>query len=91
MPVALNEPLNVLQRLCEELEYSEHLDRAASIDDPYERMVEIAAFAVSAYASTVSRAGNKPFNPLLGKIMCKTFLIFIVYYCLLIFSVLYSS
>ncbi|CAG9837283.1 unnamed protein product [Diabrotica balteata] len=67
MPVALNEPLNVLQRLCEELEYSELLDRAASIDDPYERMVEIAAFAVSSYASTLSRAGNKPFNPLLGE------------------------
>lgn len=67
MPVALNEPLNVLQRLCEELEYSELLDRAASIDDPYERMVEIAAFAVSSYASTFSRAGNKPFNPLLGE------------------------
>ncbi|XP_044744658.1 oxysterol-binding protein-related protein 3-like isoform X1 [Coccinella septempunctata] len=67
MPVALNEPLNVLQRLCEELEYSELLDKAASLDDPYERMVEIAAFAVSAYASTLSRAGNKPFNPLLGE------------------------
>ncbi|KAK9892005.1 hypothetical protein WA026_018193 [Henosepilachna vigintioctopunctata] len=60
MPVALNEPLNVLQRLCEELEYSELLDKAAAIEDPYERMVEIAAFAVSAYASTYSRAGNKP-------------------------------
>lgn len=67
MPVTLNEPLNVLQRLCEELEYSELLDRAAGIDDPYERMVEVAAFAVSSYASTLSRAGNKPFNPLLGK------------------------
>lgn len=67
MPVALNEPLNVLQRLCEELEYSELLDKAATVDDPYERMVEIAAFAVSAYASTISRAGNKPFNPLLGE------------------------
>ncbi|CAG9821270.1 unnamed protein product [Phaedon cochleariae] len=67
MPVALNEPLNVLQRLCEELEYSELLDRAATLDDPYERMVEIAAFAVSGYASTLSRAGNKPFNPLLGE------------------------
>ncbi|XP_068895073.1 oxysterol-binding protein-related protein 6-like isoform X4 [Tenebrio molitor] len=67
MPVALNEPLNVLQRLCEELEYSELLDKAASLDDPYERMVEIAAFAVSGYASTLTRAGNKPFNPLLGE------------------------
>lgn len=67
MPVALNEPLNALQRLCEELEYSELLDRAANTEDPYERMVQVAAFAVSAYASTLSRAGNKPFNPLLGE------------------------
>jgi Oxysterol-binding protein len=28
-----------LQRLCEELEYSELLDRVADIDDPCERMV----------------------------------------------------
>ena len=28
-----------LQRLCEELEYSELLDKAAATDDPYERMV----------------------------------------------------
>ncbi|XP_049820925.1 oxysterol-binding protein-related protein 3-like isoform X2 [Aethina tumida] len=67
MPVALNEPLNVLQRLCEELEYSDLLDRASGVDDPYERMVEVAAFAVSSYASTLTRAGNKPFNPLLGE------------------------
>lgn len=67
MPVALNEPLNMLQRLCEELEYSELLDKASELDDPYERMVHIAAFAVSAYASSYSRAGNKPFNPLLGE------------------------
>ncbi|KAK4884344.1 hypothetical protein RN001_000615 [Aquatica leii] len=67
MPVALNEPLNILQRLCEELEYSELLDKAAEVNDPYERMVYVAAFAVSAYASSYSRAGNKPFNPLLGE------------------------
>lgn len=67
MPVALNEPLNMLQRLCEELEYSELLDKAAEIDDPYERMIQVAAFAVSAYAASLSRAGNKPFNPLLGE------------------------
>lgn len=39
MPVQLNEPLNTLQRLCEELEYSELLDRAANSQDPFERMV----------------------------------------------------
>lgn len=67
MPVTLNEPLNTLQRLCEELEYSELLDKAAETQDPYERMVLIAAFAVSAYGSSYYRAAHKPFNPLLGE------------------------
>ncbi|XP_066201145.1 oxysterol-binding protein-related protein 6 isoform X4 [Saccopteryx leptura] len=67
MPVELNEPLNTLQHLCEEMEYSELLDKAAETDDPYERMVLIAAFAVSGYCSTYFRAGSKPFNPVLGE------------------------
>ncbi|XP_036400876.1 oxysterol-binding protein-related protein 6-like isoform X1 [Megalops cyprinoides] len=67
MPVELNEPLNTLQHMCEELEYSELLDKAADTSDPYERMVLVAAFVVSGYSSTYYRAGNKPFNPLLGE------------------------
>ncbi|RWS13090.1 oxysterol-binding protein-related protein 3-like protein [Dinothrombium tinctorium] len=67
MPVILNEPLNALQRLCEELEYSELLDKAASIYEPIDRMIYVAAFAVSAYGSSCYRAGHKPFNPLLGE------------------------
>ncbi|XP_014436708.2 oxysterol-binding protein-related protein 3 isoform X2 [Pelodiscus sinensis] len=67
MPVELNEPLNTLQRLCEELEYSELLDKAAHTPNSFERMVYVAAFAVSAYASSYYRAGSKPFNPVLGE------------------------
>ncbi|KAM9112413.1 oxysterol-binding protein-related protein 7 isoform 3-T5 [Pangshura tecta] len=67
MPVQLNEPLNTLQRLCEELEYSALLDAASRCADPCERLVCVAAFAVSAYASTYYRAGSKPFNPVLGE------------------------
>ncbi|XP_068082780.1 oxysterol-binding protein-related protein 6 isoform X2 [Anabrus simplex] len=67
MPVALNEPLSMLQRMCEELEYSELLDKASELEDPYERMVYVAAFAVSSYGSSYFRAGSKPFNPLLGE------------------------
>ncbi|ESP01675.1 hypothetical protein LOTGIDRAFT_139282, partial [Lottia gigantea] len=67
MPVTLNEPLSSLQRLCEELEYSDLLDKASEYDDPYERMIYVAAFAVSSYASSFYRAGHKPFNPLLGE------------------------
>ncbi|XP_071433270.1 oxysterol-binding protein-related protein 7 isoform X3 [Pithys albifrons albifrons] len=67
LPVQLNEPLNTLQRLCEELEYSALLDRASRTRDPRQRLVYVAAFAVSAYASTYYRAGSKPFNPVLGE------------------------
>ncbi|XP_059093305.1 oxysterol-binding protein-related protein 3-like [Tigriopus californicus] len=67
MPVTLNEPLSALQRLCEELEYSELLDKAADASDPVERMTWVAAFAVSGYGSVQARAGHKPFNPLLGE------------------------
>ncbi|KAK1789663.1 hypothetical protein P4O66_014916 [Electrophorus voltai] len=67
MPVELNEPLNTLQHMCEELEYTELLDKAAETEDPYERMALVAAFAVSGYSSTYYRAGSKPFNPILGE------------------------
>lgn len=67
MPVTINEPLNMLQRLCEELEYSDLLDKAAATEDHFDRMVCIAAFAVSGYSSSYHRAGHKPFNPLLGE------------------------
>ncbi|XP_029954564.1 oxysterol-binding protein-related protein 7 isoform X2 [Salarias fasciatus] len=67
MPAALNEPVNLLQRLCEELEYSELLDTANSTADPYQRMVYIAAFAISGYATATFRNRYKPFNPVLGE------------------------
>ena len=58
----------IIFRLCEELEYSDLLDRAASSRDQLERMLLVSAFAVSSYASAAnaSRAAHKPFNPLLG-------------------------
>ncbi|KAK9767065.1 Oxysterol-binding protein 3, variant 2 [Basidiobolus ranarum] len=67
MPVALNEPLNLLQRLCEELEYSELLDKASEASDSIDRLAYVTAFALSAYGSSQSRTGRKPFNPLLGE------------------------
>lgn len=67
MPVQLNEPINTLQRLCEEMEYCHLLDTAAQTQDLHMRMVYVAAFAVSAYACTFTRAGKKPFNPVLGE------------------------
>ncbi|XP_026171309.1 oxysterol-binding protein-related protein 7 [Mastacembelus armatus] len=67
MPAALNEPINLLQRLCEELEYSELLDTANNTPDPFQRMVYIAAFAISGYSPATFRNRYKPFNPVLGE------------------------
>uniref|UniRef100_A0A674PET5 Oxysterol-binding protein n=1 Tax=Takifugu rubripes TaxID=31033 RepID=A0A674PET5_TAKRU len=67
MPVQFNEPLNTLQRMCEELEYCELLEKAADTPDPYQRMVYIATFVVSIYTFSYYRIGGKPFNPVLGE------------------------
>jgi hypothetical protein len=67
MPIALNEPINLLQKLCEELEYCNLLQDAARITDPIERLALVAAFVVSGYSSSIHRAARKPFNPLLGE------------------------
>ncbi|CAF0929211.1 unnamed protein product [Adineta ricciae] len=67
LPVILNEPLGVLQKLCEEMEYSDLLDRAAQTDDVHLRLVYVAAFIVSTYAANYYRTGRKNFNPLLGE------------------------
>uniref|UniRef100_A0A671TX85 Oxysterol-binding protein n=1 Tax=Sparus aurata TaxID=8175 RepID=A0A671TX85_SPAAU len=67
MPIALNEPVSLLQRLSEELEYSELLDIANHIEDPFERMVYVAVFSISGYAWASWRYRYKPFNPVLGE------------------------
>ena len=56
----------MLQRLTEELEYSELLDKAAACETSTEQMCYVAAFTTSSYSTTASRTG-KPFNPLLGE------------------------
>ena len=66
LPVFFNEPLSMLQRLCEDMEYSTLLDIANSRTSSLERMQYVAAFAMSNYSSTIGRTG-KPFNPLLGE------------------------
>lgn len=66
MPVNFNEPLSMLQRLTEDLEYHDLLDRAAKCENSLEQMCFVAAFTVSSYSTTVFRTG-KPFNPLLGE------------------------
>src|ERR1700722_1133127 len=58
-PVTFNEPLTLLQRTAEEVEYHDLLRQAATTTDPLERLSYIAAFAVSGYAHTRFRTGRK--------------------------------
>ncbi|KAL5715294.1 Oxysterol-binding protein-related protein 1C [Ranunculus cassubicifolius] len=69
LPVYFNEPLSSLQKAFEDLEYSYLVDRAhewGKRGNELMRILNIAAFAVSGYASTEGR-NCKPFNPLLGE------------------------
>jgi len=66
MPVTFNEPISFLQRMAEDVEYSELLDKAVTLEDEFDRLLYVSAMAVSHYSSTVGRTG-KPFNPILGE------------------------
>lgn len=46
MPVNFNEPISMLQRLTEDYEYTELLDKAASCTDPCEQLAYVAAFTI---------------------------------------------
>ncbi|KAJ4712775.1 Oxysterol-binding protein [Melia azedarach] len=69
LPVYFNEPISSLQKCFEDLEYSYLLDRAyeyGKAGNSLLRVLNVAAFAVSGYASSEGRH-CKPFNPLLGE------------------------
>ncbi|KAK1436288.1 hypothetical protein QVD17_02067 [Tagetes erecta] len=69
LPVYFNEPISSLQKCFEDLEYSYLLDRAyqhGKEGNSLQRLLNVAAFAVSGYASSEGRH-CKPFNPLLGE------------------------
>lgn len=66
LPVSFNEPTSLLQRVAEDLEYTNLLDDAATFEDSTLRLLYIAVFTASSYASTIKRVA-KPFNPLLGE------------------------
>ncbi|AEO62270.1 uncharacterized protein THITE_2106257 [Thermothielavioides terrestris NRRL 8126] len=69
MPVSANEPISLLQRMAEQLEYAQLLDAAAKQSQPEQRLLRVAAFAVSQFSNgrAKERAVRKPFNPLLGE------------------------
>ncbi|CCE64287.1 hypothetical protein TPHA_0H00770 [Tetrapisispora phaffii CBS 4417] len=66
LPVTFNEPSSMLQRVAEDLEYSELLDQAAKFEDSTLRLLYVAVFSTTPYSSTIKRVA-KPFNPLLGE------------------------
>ncbi|XP_047982820.1 oxysterol-binding protein-related protein 2A isoform X2 [Salvia hispanica] len=69
LPVYFNEPISSLQKCFEDLEYSHLLDQAyehGKSGNSLMRILNVAAFAVSGYASSEGRH-CKPFNPLLGE------------------------
>ncbi|QQK47817.1 Oxysterol binding protein (Osh3), putative [Penicillium digitatum] len=68
MPVSANEPISLLQRAAEVLEYSHLLDQAAQSRDPVERLMYVTAFALSSLSNNRvrERSIRKPFNPMLA-------------------------
>ncbi|KAH8920682.1 hypothetical protein BT69DRAFT_1336191 [Atractiella rhizophila] len=65
-PVYFNEPTSMLERMAEDMEFSECLDAAAASQDSTLRIAYVAAFAMSNYSSTIGRIA-KPFNPMLSE------------------------
>jgi hypothetical protein len=69
MPVSANEPTSILQRVAEQLEYAQLLDKASQQKIPRDRLLFVTAFAISSFSvnRAKERAIRKPFNPLLGE------------------------
>ncbi|KAJ4764074.1 Oxysterol-binding family protein [Rhynchospora pubera] len=65
LPVIIFEPMSMLQRMAEILEYSELLNKADECDDPYMRLAYAASWFVSNYYAL--QRTWKPFNPILGE------------------------
>lgn len=72
MPVTFNEPLTILQKFAEVIEYCDVITNALLTNfppDSGEKILRIATFAVSSLSSmrVKERNARKPFNPLLGE------------------------
>eukprot|EP01135_Chromosphaera_perkinsii_P000382 Nk52_evm29s78 gene=Nk52_evmTU29s78 len=64
-PTDVLEPISMLQRVCEELDYAEILDKAAAESCPCKRFAYIYGFTIAPYCTFFR--GRKPFTPLLGE------------------------
>ncbi|XAR50925.1 hypothetical protein NMG60_11005392 [Bertholletia excelsa] len=65
LPVLIFEPMSMLQKMAELMEYSQLLDLADECEDPYMRLVYAASFFISVYYAL--QRMWKPFNPILGE------------------------
>ncbi|KAH7280187.1 hypothetical protein KP509_37G055300 [Ceratopteris richardii] len=65
LPVIIFEPMTMLQRMAEILEYADLLNKADECNDPYLKMVYATSWAVSIYFAY--QRTWKPFNPILGE------------------------
>lgn len=66
VPVYFNEPISMVQKVAEIMEYQNLLNEADQEQDPVKRIMKVYAFAVAQYCCTNGRL-NKPFNPILGE------------------------
>ncbi|XP_073057067.1 oxysterol-binding protein-related protein 3C-like [Primulina eburnea] len=65
LPVLIFEPMTMIQKVAELMEYSHLLDQADECEDPYLRLVYAASWAISVYFAY--QRTWKPFNPILGE------------------------
>ncbi|GAB4833817.1 Oxysterol-binding protein- protein 3B [Ancistrocladus abbreviatus] len=65
LPVIIFEPMTMLQKMAELMEYSYLLDQADKCEDPYMRLVYASSFFISVYYAL--QRTWKPFNPILGE------------------------
>ncbi|XP_057970496.1 oxysterol-binding protein-related protein 3C-like [Malania oleifera] len=65
LPVLIFEPMTMLQKMAELMEYSHLLDLADNCEDPYMQLVYASSWAISVYFPY--QRTWKPFNPILGE------------------------
>ena len=66
VPVYFNEPISMLQKTAELMEFDGLLKKASETQDPMLRLSYVAAINLSQYHRTMNRV-TKPFNPVLGE------------------------
>ena len=66
VPVYINEPISMIQKVAELMEYEDLLVRANNESDSKRRLMLIACFGAAQYACSARRT-SKPFNPILGE------------------------